>query len=61
MTSALRTLERYTLYSKVSIHEAPVALHDMAFTYKLYKALMHAGGSWEAGCQQLTAEMGVND
>ena len=32
MMSALRPLERYTLYSKVSIHEAPVALHDMAFT-----------------------------
>ena len=32
MTSALRPLERYTLYSKVSIHEAQnealAALHD---------------------------------
>ena len=32
MTSALSPLERYTLYSKVSIHEAHAALRDMAFT-----------------------------
>ena len=31
MTYALSPLERYTLYSKVSIHEAPTALHDMTF------------------------------
>ena len=35
MKSALRPLERYTLCSKVSIHEAPAALHDMAFTQQL--------------------------
>ena len=35
------TLATHTLYSKVSIHEAPEALHDMAFTLVLVRLRLH--------------------
>ena len=50
MTSALRPLERYILYSKVSIHEAPAALHDMAFTYtRTEKEMRNSGSNGDPG------------
>ena len=41
-------LGRYVLYSKVSIHEAPAALHDMAFTGGTLGVAHISGGEGEA-------------
>ena len=43
------TLATHALYSKVSMHEAPEALHDMAFTYKI--TIFDADADADARCQ----------